>query len=329
MSQSSLQQTAVIDRSALDPHTRKFLEAVDAAGLKPIYELPPDVARIQHKQGRAPLLSDPVHVDSATTIEIDGPVGKIPLRIYRPAGLEDSAPVLLYFHGGGWTLGDIDTYDPVCRLLAVQTPCAVVSVDYRLAPEYPFPIAIDECMCSLRYIANQASSLGFDRNRIAVGGDSAGANLAAVVCLLARDQQEPEIDFQLLIYPATDQRTESPSHYKYANGFLLTRKSIHYFRNNYLRPEDYLNWRASPLLAGNFKDLPDAFIATAGFDPLLDEGIQYATLLRDAKVGVRYHCFEDQIHGFINLGKVIPAAELAIQHFANELNRHFTRSNSD
>src|SRR5436305_14212786 len=202
------------------------------------------------------------------------------MRVYRAVGGE-TLPALMYFHGGGWTIGDLDTHDVRCRQLAVGARCVVFSVDYRLAPEYPFTAALDDCLAATRHVAENADQLKI--RGLAVGGDSAGGNLAAAVALLARDAGAPAIAFQLLIYPATDQRLATPSHERNGQGYLLTRDAMLYFRGAYLPNEtDWTDWRPSPLLAKTHAGLPPALVITAGYDPLLDEGRAYAEKLRAA-----------------------------------------------
>jgi acetyl esterase len=231
-------------------------------------------------------------------------------------------PVLVYFHGGGWTIGDLDTHDVLCRDLANGSGCAVVSVDYRMAPEHPFPAAVDDCLAATRWVRANAVSLRVDARRLAVGGDSAGGNLAAVVCLALRDGGDALPAFQLLIYPATDMRAVAPSHTTNAQGYVLTADSIAYYRGHYIAdPAQWTDWRASPLLAGDHGRLPPALVVTAGFDPLRDEGRQYADALSGAGTKAEYVCFERQIHGFITMGRVIDEANTAVALCAAALRR--------
>jgi acetyl esterase len=232
------------------------------------------------------------------------------MRVYRPV-TNETLPALMYFHGGGWTIGDVDTHDVLCRQLAVGARCVVFSVDYRLAPEHPFPAAVDDCFAATRYVAENAAKLKI--SGIAVGGDSAGGNLAATVALLARDAGGPALAFQLLIYPATDQRMGTASHHRNGQGYLLTAESIRCFRGNYLPNErDWSDWRASPLLAQSHANLPPALVITAGYDPLVDEGRAYADKLRAAGVKIAYREYEDMVHGFILFGGVIDTANTAV-----------------
>ncbi len=234
--------------------------------------------------------------------------------------------MLVYFHGGGWTIGDLDTHDVLCRQLANFSRCAVVSVDYRMGPEHRFPAAVDDCLAATYWVRRHADALGLDPARLAVGGDSAGGNLAAVVALLARDAGDLPIAYQLLIYPATDMRCGHPSHAANGQGYLLETPTIVYYRGNYIADEAcYLDWRASPLLHADLAKLPPALVLTAGFDPLRDEGLDYANALVAAGNRATYVCFERQIHGFITMGKVLDEANTAVAMCAAELARALKR----
>jgi acetyl esterase len=273
-------------------------------------------ARRQFREARAPLQPEPPEVASVEDRAIPGPGGQLPIRSYRPlgSGARDLLPGLVYFHGGGWTIGDLDTHDGVCRALANAARCAVVSVDYRLGPEHKFPAAVDDSVAATRWVAAEAGRLGIDAARLAVGGDSAGGNLATVVALTARDAGGPALAFQLLIYPGTDIDGQFPSIAELGHGHLLTREVMKYFRECYLRgPEDCGDWRCSPLRAKDLSGLPPALVVTAEFDPLRDEGRAYAERLREAGVRVAYSCYPGMIHGFVTMGRVMPAAWQAIR----------------
>jgi acetyl esterase len=242
---------------------------------------------------------------------------RIPIRAYRPAGAAKTEvlPALVFFHGGGWTIGDLDTHDALCRSLAGGARCEVFSVEYRLAPEAPFPAAVEDCIAATEFVLKQSSV-------IAVGGDSAGGNLAAVVALTLKEK----IAFQLLIYPATDQSMASESLKRNGDGYLLTRAMMEKFRAYYLpRPADWLDWRASPALAKSHAGLPPAFVLTAGFDPLCDEGRQYAEMLARAGVEVEYRNYPDMIHGFILMGGVLDIANAAVEECCAALRRAFEK----
>jgi acetyl esterase len=219
----------------------------------------------------------------------------------------------VYFHGGGWVIGDLETHDVLCRQITAAAGVSVIAVDYRLAPEHKFPAAVDDAWAATRWIAAHGAELGVDGGKLAVGGDSAGGNLAAVVALLARDAGGPPITAQVLIYPVTDLSAETQSYTDFAEGFALTRDSMRWFRAHYLTgPRDGDDWRASPLRARSHAGLPPALIVTAGFDPLRDEGAAYAMRLRDAGVMVDYVCFGGMIHGFAGMGKVLSSALRAV-----------------
>jgi len=310
----------------VDPQVKAYLELLASVGAPPLHALPAPQARIAYKKARAFAQPEPPPVASSVALAADGPAGKIPLRSYRPFGSAASAvlPVLVFMHGGGWTIGDLDTHDVVCRELCNRARCAVISVDYRLGPEHRFPAAVDDTLAALRWIHANASALAIDPRRIAVGGDSAGGNLSAVAALVLRDAGGPKLALQLLIYPATDFRCNTRSHAENGSGYLLTREAIDYFTGCYLNgPHEVSDWRASPALAASFQHLPPAFILTAGYDPLRDEGAQYAELLRGAGVPVEYVNFEAQIHGFVTMSKVVDAAVVAFDRCAGALTRAF------
>jgi acetyl esterase len=290
----------------LHPQVAELLLRAARSPLPPYHTVAAPVARRIYRDTRAVLSSKAPELPEIRLLVTEN----FTLRVYRPVKHE-KLPALLYFHGGGWTIGDIDTHDVLCRELAIGARCVVVSVDYRLAPEYPFPAAVEDCFAATRYVADNAAKLNI--GRIAVGGDSAGGNLAATVALLARDAGGLPIAFQLLIYPATDQRLATASHERNAQGYLLTRDAIDYFRRAYLPNEqDWTDWRASPLLARSHADLPPALVITAGYDPLLDEGRAYAERLKAAGVLVEYREYPDMVHGFILFGGVLDTAKSAV-----------------
>jgi acetyl esterase len=313
------------DVSAPHPQVLQLLERAARSPLPLYHTVPPLVARRLYRDTRSVLAPQPPEVGS---VGLRVANGRVALREYRPSGMrEDEAlPALVYLHGGGWTIGDLDTHDVLCRQFAQGAGCAVYSVEYRLAPEDPFPAAVEDAIAATRWIAAQAETLRIDPARIAVGGDSAGGNLATVVALDARDQGGPALCFQLLIYPATDQRCGFPSHARNGEGYLLTRKSIDYFRGHYLpRAQDWTDWRASPLLAKSLEALPPAFVLTAGFDPLLDEGRAYAARLAKENVQVAYREYSDMIHGFILFGGVVETANEAVAECCARLREAFGR----
>jgi acetyl esterase len=304
----------------LDPQARALIDLMIEKGVPPTHTLTPAQARAFYRDRRTFTQPEPPAMAQVRELR----AGEVPLRLYRPAGTSGSErlPVLVYFHGGGWTIGDLDTHDVLCRQLAQASGAAVVSVDYRLGPEQRFPAAVDDCVAATRWVRAQADALALDASRLAVGGDSAGGNLAAVVCLVLREAGEPLPAFQLLIYPATDMRAGAPSHTSNGQGYLLTRDSIAYYRGHYLADAaQWTDWRASPLLAPDHRGLPPALVLTGGFDPLRDEGLQYANALSAAGVPAQYVCFERQIHGFITMGRLLEEANTAVELCAGALRR--------
>jgi len=306
----------------LHPQARALLRMIEEKGVPPTHTLTPVEARAFYRERRTFTQPDPPEVGSVRDLQAPGPAGPIPLRAYRPAGAPPDAvlPVLVYYHGGGWVIGDLDTHDVLCRQLCNLSGCAVVAVDYRMGPENRFPAAVDDALAATRWVRSQARELKVDPARLAVGGDSAGGNLAAVVALTARDTGNLPIAFQLLIYPATDQRRGWPSHAANGQGYLLTKESMDYYHDHYLPdPAQDLDWRASPLLHANHAKLPPAFVLTAGYDPLRDEGLQYAHKLSEGGNRAALVNFERQIHGFITMGRVIDEANVAVQLCAAQL----------
>jgi acetyl esterase len=307
----------------LDPAARALLDLIVQRGVPPTHTLQPAEARRLYLERRS--FTQPAPPDVGSVRDVAGPV---PLRVYRPLGTSADAvlPALVFFHGGGWTIGDLDTHDVLCRELATGAGCAVVAVDYRLGPEHRFPAAVDDALAATRWVQAQAAALGIDPARLALGGDSAGGNLAAVVALALRDDggDAPAPRLQLLVYPATDMRCGAPSHQHNGDGYLLTRDTIAYFRGHYIaEPAQWADWRASPLLHTNLSGLPPALVLTAGFDPLRDEGRAYADALSAAGTPAQYVCFERQIHGFITMGRVIPEARTAVDLCTAALRRAF------
>ncbi len=317
----------------LHPQSRALLDLMISRSIPPTHTLNPADARSAYRDRRAMLQPMPQDVAEVRELQAEGPHGPIAMRLYRPRVLDEEAaralPVLVYYHGGGWVIGDLDTHDTLCRELANASGVAVVAIDYRLGPEHRFPAAYDDAYAATRWIFAHAHELGLDPKRIAVGGDSAGGNLAAAVALAARDElnggdagNPPSIAFQLLIYPATDMRRAHPSHTTNGQGYLLTSDTIGYFHDHYIDDAKHdLDWRASPLLHTDHSRLPPALVLTAGYDPLRDEGLDYARVLADAGNRVSYVCFERQIHGFITMGKVLDEANTAVTLCAAELAR--------
>ncbi len=257
---------------------------------------------------------------------IPGPGSDIAIRIYTPRELKtaEKLPVLAWFHGGGFVIGSLETHDSVCRMLANQADCIVVSVDYRLAPESRFPAAVEDCQAALKWVALHAVEFGGDASCIAVGGDSAGANLATVMAILARDAAHPKLAFQLLIYPCVAPEPETPSHHKFKEGYILSRNSITWFYKQYLRNgKDANDFRFAPLMLDDLSGLPPSLIIVAGYDPLRDEGIEYAKKLIEAGNRVRLSNYEGMVHGFFLMGGAVDAARRAVTESANAMREAF------
>src|SRR5262245_32670058 len=312
----------------LHPQAQQVCELIIASGRPPIETLTPEQARIGYLASRRALQPEPEVVAEVRELTAEGPARPIPLRLYRGLGVGPAPqPALIYFHGGGWVIGDLESHDQVCRVLANATPSLVIAVDYRLAPEYKFPAAVEDAMAATRWIAGHAEALGLDPRRLAVGGDSAGGTLAAVVALDARDKGGPALSAQLLVYPGTDMGMDYPSHARHAQQLPLTRAAMAWFTSHYLRQAaDRADWRASPLRAGDFRQLPRTLLITAGFDPLADEGEAYAQALERAGVAVRLARFEGQIHGFLSMGRIIEDAGGAIHLCAATLRAAFAEA---
>src|SRR2546427_10886972 len=304
---------------ALDPQAQEVINLVIKSGRPAYHTLSPKDARQLFREPRPASTPTPPEIGAVRNLMADGPGGPIRLRVYRPTGVAAATPLpaLVYFHGGGWVIGDLDTHDVQCRQLTAEAGIAVIAVDYRLAPEHKFPAAVDAAWAATRWVAAHGSELGVDAQRLSVAGDSAGGNLAATVALLAREAGAPAIALQVLVYPVTDVGAESQSYRDFAEGYLLTRESMRWFTNHYLKSaRDAEDWRASPLRAQSLARLPPALVVTAGFDPLLDEGAAYAARLTDAGVLVDYVCYGGMIHGFMPMGRLIDTGNRAISHVA-------------
>jgi acetyl esterase len=299
----------------LDPDAAAVFKAFQEAGRPPYETVTPAEARELYLKGRVVTNPEPPELASVKDLAIPSPAGSIPARIYTPTELRKAsglAPALVFFHGGGWVIGDLDSHDVVCRKLADEGELMVVSVDYRLAPEHKFPAAVDDAIAATKWIAGNARQLGIDAARLTVGGDSAGGNLAAVVAIAARDGDGPDIAGQLLIYPAIDFALTHPSHSEPETSILLTHSVIKWFRDHYLNgAADVGDWRASPARARTLAGLPPAYVLTAGADPLRDEGDEYARRLKEAGVPVTYRHFSGQFHGFFTMGKLLQQANVA------------------
>jgi acetyl esterase len=296
----------------LDPDAQRVLDMIRMSGRPPFETLTPEQARFFYTASRTVLQPDPEDVALVRDLAAAGPAGAIPLRLYRGVATQDGAtlPVLVFFHGGGWVIGDLDSHDGVCRRIANDASCCVIAVDYRLAPEHPFPAAVDDCAAAVHWIVQHATELGVDASRVAVGGDSAGGNLAAVMALMARDGNLPPLALQMLIYPATELTATQPSYGRIVSDYPLTTTTVKWFRDHYLpSPADATDWRASPLRAADLSGTAPAFVVTAGHDPLCDEGIAYARRLEQEGVRTTQLHMADQMHGFLTMGRIVGATD--------------------
>ena len=306
----------------LDPEARMLLDQMQGM-IRPFNELSVAEARAEIA-ALAAAAGEPEAVARVENRTIPGPQGEIPVRIYTPDG-RAPFPVLVYFHGGGWVIGNLDTHDPLCRQLANAAGCVVVSVDYHLAPEHPYPAAAEDAYAATRWTAANAAVFGGDAARIAVGGDSAGGNLAAVVALMARDRGGPPLVFQLLVYPVTDTpASDHPSYRENAEGYFLTRDMMHWFWNHYCeRDQDVADAYLCPLRAKDLGRLPRTLVITAEFDPLRDEGEAYAARLGEAGVRVQLKRYAGMTHGFFGMGTLLAKAREATRDAADALRAVF------
>jgi acetyl esterase len=304
----------------LDLHTHVLLSLMALGGLGRIHRLPVARARRHYERDGALLDLPKLALAQRREFEIPGPGGSLRCRLYRPHGLGDRPAVLLWLHGGGFVIGGLDSHAGACTWLATRGRCIVVALDYRKSPEHKFPAASDDALASVRWLREHGPRLDIDPERLAVGGDSAGANLTAGLCHRLRDAGEPQPIVQVLLYPMTQHRSPFASRTLFANGALLTADMIDWFRNHYLAgPQDHAHPLVSPLLSPDFRDLAPAIIRTAGFDPLRDEGQAYADALARAGGRVDYRCHERLIHGFLTMGGVIPAMRQAVEDLGDDL----------
>jgi len=302
----------------LDPNVRLLLRAIEAQDNPPLESLSPAEARILAAAGLKPVEGSAEPVQSVENLQIPGHEAEIPIRVYTPE-CPGPRPAMVYFHGGGWVVCDLDTHDVVCRAIAHRAGAVVVAVDYRLAPEHKFPAAVLDCYAATVWVAANADRLGIDGTRISVGGDSAGGNLGAVVSLKSREERGPAIALQVMVYPVTDLSSFATASYlEFAEGYQLTKSEMEWFRDNYLRGmDDARNPYASPLLERDLRGLPPALIITAECDPLRDEGEAYAKRLTAAGVPVTCTRYAGMIHPFFSLSGAIPQALDAIQQVAD------------
>lgn len=316
----------------LDPQVEKVLQRVRWSGNPEYWQMTPAQARYWHNRKAGILDVKPQPVLSVEDCSIDGPFTEISLRIYTPREPTGLFPVLVWLHGGGHVVGSLDSYDALCRTLALQADCIVVSVDYRLAPEHKFPAAVTDSFAALTWVGRRAEDIiGADPTRIAIGGDSAGGNLAAVCAILARDSGFPPLVFQLLVYPRTAPDEELPSHHEFAEGFFLTRKTILWFHKHYLRNEENRrDFRYAPLICEDLSGLPPALVIVGECDPLRDDGIAYAERLKREGNVVELANYAGMVHPFFSMGGSIDAGRRAHTHASNALKWAFgTASKED
>jgi acetyl esterase len=322
-------RSVIIDGNTLDPTLQLMLSSLRLAGVDGL-DVDDDPAKSRAQMRLLTTFPGPqIHV-TVNDISLPGPAGEIPARHYLPASgpaSEDVAPLLVFYHGGGWTIGDLDTHDALCRLTCRDADVHVLSIDYRLAPEHPAPAAVEDAYAAFEWAHEHAAELGADPARVAVGGDSAGGNLAAVVCQLARDAGGPAPVLQWLIYPRTDFSAQTRSLSLFARGFLLTKRDMDWFESQYLRASglDEADPRVSPLLAEALSGLAPALIAVAGFDPLRDEGESYAAALRAAGNAVDLRSMGSLTHGFANLFPLGGGSATATTELISALRAHLSR----
>lgn len=305
---------------AVDPQAQVVLDLLASIGFT-FGGTEPAALRESMALGNTP---SPIELAEITDRTVPGPGGEIPVRIYRPS-TELGLPVVVFFHGGGWVVGDLESHDHAARAIASKAECVVVAVDYRLAPEHKFPAAADDAWAATEWVATHADELGVDPSRLAVAGDSAGGNLAAVVANMSREVEHVEVIHQALIYPVTDATCDRPSMTENAEGYMLTADGMDWFHGHYATdPDDFADPRYSPLfdeLAGT----APALVLTAGFDPLRDQGVAYASALGDAGVEVEYVNFETMFHGFFTMDAAIDVASEAQDAVAAALKAAFAR----
>ena len=304
----------------LDPQAQAVCDLIVASGRPPLETLSPPDARKAYLASKPILQPDPPPVAEVVALEARGPAGPIPLRLYRgqDVGRDGPQPALIYFHGGGWVIGDLESHDQACRALANAVPCTVIAVDYRLAPEHKFPAAAEDAYSATRYVAEHAAEFGIDPSRIAVGGDSAGGNLATVVAMMARDRSGPALKFQLLIYPVTDfTEHATQSERDYGQGYFLDTELMDWFADQYFANEaDRHLPYGSPSKASDLRGLPAAMVITGECDPLCDQGEAYADRLRHAGVAVQLKRYDGMIHPFLSLAGIVDAGRDAIKDSA-------------
>ena len=319
-------QTTYGNFMTLDPQAKVFLDQINALNREPLEVMGAVKAREMYAERPKELSPESVPVSRVENRTITPDQSPIPIRIYTPIQSDKPLPVLVFYHGGGMVIGTLDGYDTLCRQLAVQSACIVVSVDYRLAPENKFPAAVEDAYGALKWVASHGQAFGADTQQVAVGGDSAGGSLAAVVAILARDHLLLELKYQLLIYPATASYADSESQLAFAEGYFLERSTILWFHESYIRSDkDRQDFRYAPLITENLCDLPPTLVLVAGYDPLRDEGIAYAERLKEAGVEVELLEYPGMFHPFMSLAGILDEGKQAITACAKALRKRFTK----
>ena len=300
----------------LDPQARELLEFLAQSGTAQVHQHTLEQTRAYFEM--APSLDVVEPIACVRDLTVESPAGSLRLRVYHPDP-ESRLPVTVFFHGGGWVIGSLDSHDPLCRSLANRVPCVVVAVDYRLAPEHPWPAAVEDADFAVRWVAEHGDELEADASLLAVAGDSAGGNLAAVTALKDRDSGRHQVAFQLLFYPATDYDWKSASMRENSDGYFLTRADMKWFENHYLQGQDPLHPYVAPMRARSLAGLPPAFIITAEFDPLRDQGNAYGRRLAAEGAAVTVRCYPGMIHGFVGMRALIKQGDVALDDAAAAL----------